>query len=426
MANDSKSNFLKTLGPGILFASTCIGVSHLVQSTRAGASFGFTLLWAVILANLFKYPFFEFASRYANATGKSIIDGYKKLGKGYLILYFLITIGTMFFVVAAVGFTTAGFMQNLFGLTFEKMPLWTTAFLFLGSAIILVLGKYNFLDSFIKIIGAVLLLSTIAAFLIALMHGPEGDITNKQAPPLTDEVGFAFLIALMGWMPTAVDIASWNSLWTVERIKQTGYRPKLKETLWDFNIGYIISGVLSIIFLVMGAYLLFGVDDQLPGSPAGFASGVVELYSTQMGSWSYYIIAPAAFSIMLGTCIAVFDGYSRAIEKCITLLWNDEVEDQQEQGFYSFMVLVLAVGAFIIIYTFSTDKDGFKGLIDFATTLSFIVAPVIAIMNYRLVLSPFVNKEYEPHLWKKILAILGIVFLFGFTLLFLFFKMGWL
>ena len=34
----------KTLGPGILFASTAIGVSHLVQSTRAGAKYGFGLL----------------------------------------------------------------------------------------------------------------------------------------------------------------------------------------------------------------------------------------------------------------------------------------------------------------------------------------------------------------------------------------------
>ena len=67
----------KTLGPGILFASTAIGVSHLVQSTRAGAAYGFGLLIFILIANTFKYPFFEFASRYASATGTSIIDGYK-------------------------------------------------------------------------------------------------------------------------------------------------------------------------------------------------------------------------------------------------------------------------------------------------------------------------------------------------------------
>ena len=59
---------ISTFGPGIMFASTAIGVSHLVQSTRAGAEFGFALVAIVILTNILKYPFFEFSSRYANAT----------------------------------------------------------------------------------------------------------------------------------------------------------------------------------------------------------------------------------------------------------------------------------------------------------------------------------------------------------------------
>ena len=29
------------IGPGLMFAGAAIGVSHLVQSTRAGAEFGF-------------------------------------------------------------------------------------------------------------------------------------------------------------------------------------------------------------------------------------------------------------------------------------------------------------------------------------------------------------------------------------------------
>ena len=47
----------KRLGPGLLFAGAAIGVSHLVQSTRAGADFGWGLLWALLLANIMKYPF---------------------------------------------------------------------------------------------------------------------------------------------------------------------------------------------------------------------------------------------------------------------------------------------------------------------------------------------------------------------------------
>ena len=72
----SRVNFRKVLGPGLLYAGTAVGVSHLVQPTRAGAMFNFDLVWILVLANILKYPFFEFGTRYAVATGKNLVDGY--------------------------------------------------------------------------------------------------------------------------------------------------------------------------------------------------------------------------------------------------------------------------------------------------------------------------------------------------------------
>ena len=76
---------LKKLGPGLLFAGAAIGVSHLVQSTRAGAEFGWGLIWALLIINFFKYPFFQYGPRYAISTGKTLLDGYYRLGKGCLL-----------------------------------------------------------------------------------------------------------------------------------------------------------------------------------------------------------------------------------------------------------------------------------------------------------------------------------------------------
>ena len=87
----------KKLGPGLLFAGAAIGVSHLVQSTRAGAEFGLGLLWALLLVNLFKYPFFQYGPRYASATGESLLDGYLKLGRGVLIAYFVLNFISMLY-----------------------------------------------------------------------------------------------------------------------------------------------------------------------------------------------------------------------------------------------------------------------------------------------------------------------------------------
>jgi len=419
-----KSNYLKALGPGILFASTCIGVSHLVQSTRAGADYGFTLVWAILLANLFKYPFFEYGARYANATGTTLLDGYKKLGKWVLGIYAGITLGSMFFVIAAVGAVTAGFLQNLFNIQFNLFgfdPFFSTVLIAFGaSAIILLLGKYKVLDGMIKVIGAVLLLSTLMAFCLTLGSGPVTQADSFVPKDLWTSGNVLFLIALMGWMPTAVDLSVWTSLWSVERIKQTGYHPKMKESLFDFNFGYIVSAILSICFVTLGAYLLFGSGKPVEPSSAKFANQVVELYTQSMGSWSYYLIAIAAFAIMFGTCIAVLDGYARSISKTSALL----IGKKENKKSYSLWLLFSAVGGILLIYYFlvylkgvdpEASKKGFKGLVDIATSISFIIAPVVAVANFILVSKKQIG-ENAPPTWLRILSYLGILFLVGFSI----------
>ena len=290
--------YRKTFGPGILFACTAIGVSHLVQSTRAGAEFGFVILGFVILANVMKYPFFEHGSRYANVTGTSIIDGYEKLGRKFLFLYLGITLGSMFFVTAAVGFVTAGFFENLFQL--ESLGMWTMVILFAVCGLILCVGKFGTLDGIIKIIGFVLIISTVTAFVLAFVNGPVEKSENFLPRELWDDSGIFFLIALMGWMPTAIDLSSWNSLWTIARIKQTGYRPKLKETLTEFRIGYFITSLLAIFFLGLGTLVFFGSGDSLPNNNSLFAHKIVTMFADTIGQWSYIIIAASAFSVMFG------------------------------------------------------------------------------------------------------------------------------
>ncbi|MFB5612353.1 MAG: NRAMP family divalent metal transporter [Nitrosarchaeum sp.] len=414
--NEKISRFSKTAGPGILFASTAIGVSHLIQSTRAGADFGLLMIGFVILVTLLKYPFFEYGSRYANSTQTSIIDGYKKIGKPALWLYFILTVSSMFFVTGAVGFVTAGFFENLFGVDFLEE--WTIVILFGLCVIVLAIGKYHVLDNLIKIIVIVLLISTVSAFVLTLWHGPLEPISGFQPRELLDISGIFFLLALMGWMPTAVDLSSWNSLWTLERIKQTKYKPKLKETLFEFRLGYFITGILAIMFVILGSYMFFGSGEELPNDNSLFAHKIVTLYTQTIGDWSYIIIAASAFTVMFGTIITVFDGYSRSLKRTVELLFskNNDMESSKFRVLYVTFLCILAVGALMVIFLFESN---FKELVDFATVLSFVIAPVIAIFNFRLVTGKFLEKESQPSRILKILSFTGIVFLSGFALFFI-------
>jgi Mn2+/Fe2+ NRAMP family transporter len=416
----NKKNLLKALGPGILFASTAIGVSHLVQSTKAGAEFGFGLLWAILLANLFKYPFFEYGSRYANATGKSIIDGYQRLGNWALWFYLIITVGSMFFVGAAVGKVTSGFMDNLFGINIlSNYTLMSTFIVFGICASILLIGKFKILDHLIKLIGSILLLSTILAFVLCIINGPLPKVNNFIPVDPWGTAGLAFIIPLMGWMPTALDLSSWNSLWTIERIKQTGYHPTMKETLFDFNFGYIISAFLAVIFLTLGAFLLYGTGIETPKQSDLFASHVVKLYTNVIGNWSYIIIASATFSIMFGTCIAVFDGYARALKRTIQLIMKKEgVSEKNEIKFYRVNLVIVMLGSLFLIMSYEGSGD-FGILVNIATIISFLIAPVVAIFNFTLVKEKYIGLDSTPPIWLKTLSYLGILFLIGFSIFFI-------
>ncbi|MCH2234756.1 MAG: Nramp family divalent metal transporter [Crocinitomicaceae bacterium] len=409
-------NLLKTLGPGILFASTAIGVSHLVQSTQAGANFGFTLLWAVLLANILKYPFFEFGSRYANATGTSIIEGYKKLGNIPLILYFLITLVSMFLVTAAVGYVTAGFFQNLFGIKSTVVAI----LLVFGSCIgFLILNNFKVLDRLIKVTGIVLLLSTLIAFVMVLFKGVQGNLDLWKIPKGSHTDYFAFILPLMGWMPTAVDLSTWNSLWTVAKIKETGYHPKLKETLFDFKFGYFASVLLSICFLTLGAFLMFGTPLVFTKSAGGFAAQVIDLYTSTFGSWATIIMTVSAFSIMFGTSLGVFDGYSRAMSEILRVSEISVFTSESSQkNIYRILLLIVGIGSFFLIYVFLDNPDGFKELVNLATRISFLVAPVVAVSNWVLVQKKYVPKEFVPGTLLQVISAIGVLFLSVFTIIY--------
>lgn len=120
MTETSRKGVLSALGPGLLFAAAAVGVSHLVQSTRAGAVYGLALVGMVILANVVKYPAFRFGPYYSVATRTSILEGYRRQGTWALVLYGLLTLGTMFTVLGAIGLVTAGLAMATFG--FKASP----------------------------------------------------------------------------------------------------------------------------------------------------------------------------------------------------------------------------------------------------------------------------------------------------------------
>ena len=400
------TSFIKKLGPGLLFAGAAIGVSHLVNSTKVGAEFGFGLLWVLLLVNLFKYPFFQFGPRYAAATGESLLDGYKKLSKGLLIAYFILSFATMFTIQTAVTIVTAGLASQLFGIELS-MEIWSTIITLICLGI-LAMGRYSFLDKLMKVIIITLTISTIVAVAFAVSGGNES-LTAGQIFP-AEIGGITLLIVFMGWMPAPLDISIWHSLWAIEKRQETkDFTPK--TALFDFNFGYIVTIILGVCFMALGAYVMFASGIEFSSKGGAFASQLIDLYTQNLGSGAYIIIAIAAFTTMFSTTLTTLDASPRAMAKTSQLLFGKYIKHS-----YIFWMLILVAGTVLILTQFLAKMST---LIYIATALSFITAPFYAISNYILITSKHTPKEWQPKLGLRILSWLGIIFLTGFSIWYL-------
>jgi amino acid transporter len=140
------------------------------------------------------------------------------------------------------------------------------------------------------------------------------------------------------------------------------------------------------------------------------------MYTVNIGSWSYAIIAVAAITTMFSTTMTCLDAYPRVMIPLTRELFpklRGKV-NQQKERFFWFIVIVL--GAVLLLSVLSSSM---RTMVDIATTLSFVTAPVLAILNFRVVTDKHVPEAFRPKKAMRMYARVGILILSLFTLSFL-------
>lgn len=410
-------DFWKSFGPGLLWAAAAIGVSHLVQSTRAGADAGFALAGVILVALILKYPFFEYGPRYAAATGESLVEGYAGVGRWAVWLYLLITIVTSVIVDAAILLFTGFLLLSVLGL---EWPVWTAAgALYLLCAGILWIGRYKLLDRTVKVILVLLAISTLFAAAVALPRANFGTLALVPDIGRDGVVAFAFLLALVGWMPSAVDISVWNSLWTLAKDESENVRTSVSNALLDFRIGYIGTGIMAFAFLTLGAAVMYNSGESFSSAGAGFSLQLVDLYARTLGAWARPFVLVAVLTTMLSTSITVVDGFPRGIARSIEVLTGQRARDVEvgETGrIYWLAMVVIGVAVPLMLAILASSLTG---MVDFATIVTFLTAPILGYLNLRAVTSDAVPAELQPGPKLRALSWGALVVLAAFGVIYL-------
>ena len=421
------SGLRRSIGPGILLAGACIGGSHLMSSTTAGARFGFALVGLILITNLIKYPFLRVGSRFTAATGLSLLEGFQQRNRTYLPVYLLVSLFTGTFTIAAVSFVAGLLLTNVPVLA-QVNPFALAIAVLAASGLILFMGKYRALDRLSKLLVALLTLLTGVAALSLLLRGPAGDVASSWLaadPSPWQMADLGFLIPLMGWMPGPVEMCVWPSLWMFSRARDSQHTASLQEAEADFNLGYGITVLTAVFFVILGAYTMYGSGDGLfQGSGVAFAQNLIRLYTEAMGSWAAWIIIPAAFAAMFSTTLTCLDAYPRSISAIQGLLLGVDRGDaapgpqSRRIGTWILMHLLAALAALLWAYS---GGIGVKDFVFGAMTGSFLTAPVFAWMAMDTMNSELVEPDHRDGPLMRGLSWFGLVFLIGFSLLFL----GW-
>jgi Mn2+/Fe2+ NRAMP family transporter len=204
----------------------------------------------------------------------------------------------------------------------------------------------------------------------------------------------------------------------VEKNKLEGRRLSLQEGLFDFRVGYIGTVILAVCFVTLGANAFYGSGVTLAASSVKFAGQLIGMYGRALGNWSVPFISVAAFLTMFSTTITCLDAFPRVMH-AIALELGITTEKQQQKN-YLIALLLIVVATMVILLFFVKNM---RGMVDFATTISFVTAPIFALLNYLVVTDRAFPTDFQVKGTYKLFALISVIVLTLFTCSYIWMKL---
>jgi hypothetical protein len=185
--------------------------------------------------------------------------------------------------------------------------------------------------------------------------------------------------------------------------------------LFDLDVGYSLTLVLALCFLMLGTAVLFQTDRVVPQNAGAFATELLSIFTSVIGNWSYPVIATAAIAVMWSTLLALLDALPRVSDQLIGAFASRPADAPSR---YTLFLCVQVIGVSVLLLFL---MRGFTTYIDFATSAAFIAAPALAYYNYRTLMAGNIAAEYRPTralvIWNGISVVSLAIFALGFLAL---------
>ena len=284
----------KVIGPGLVVAATGVGAADMVATLTAGSRYGYALLWAVILGVILKIVLVEGAGRYTLATGRTIFQGWRSLGR-WTTWYFGPYIVIWGFVYGASAMSSTALpLAALFPAV--DLKIWAILTGLMGFGMVW-LNQYGAFEKITAALVGTMFLIMVALAIIAAPNFP--DMLAGLIPMIPDG-GLFYTLALAGGVGGTITLAAYG-YWLREK---GWYSPRWMRVMRiDNSMAYVLTGIFVISMMIVGVEVVQAAGVALSAGDEGLLdlSAVLnERYGTVIGTTFLVGFWAASFSSLLG------------------------------------------------------------------------------------------------------------------------------
>ncbi|WP_077058397.1 Nramp family divalent metal transporter [Streptomyces sp. MP131-18] len=291
----------RLIGPGLVVAATGVGAGDLVATAVAGERYGYTLVWAAVLGCLIKISLAEATGRWHLATGQTIFEGWRGLGR-WTAVYFGIYIVVWGFVYGATAMSASALPLVALFPDGPSLRTWGIIAGLLGLVCVW-FNRYTVVEKLMMAFVGVMFVVVVG---IAIRIGPDSGALAAGLVPTLPDGSVLYTLGLMGGVGGTITLAAYGYWVTAKGWRGPSWMPMMRL---DNRVAYATTGLFVVAMLVIGAELLNAADLALSQGDRGLLD-IGDVLEERFGTVTAKLFLIGFFSASFSSVIGVWHGVS--------------------------------------------------------------------------------------------------------------------
>jgi len=380
--------WFRDIGPGVLIAAAFIGPGTVTLCTIAGASFGYSLIWAIILSIFSTIVLQEMSLRIGLITKMNLAQviriNIKSKFLNRLLLILIISsilIGNAAYEAGNITGASLGISAILNSQSINYIPI----FIGLIAFIVLYQGDYKVLER--SLVFLVLIMS-ISFFITAIITKPDiNALINGVITPKIDSNNLTIILGLIGttvvpynlFLHSSLVSEKWNSV------------NKLKVARFESFFSILIGGLVSLSIIITAA----SVNNKDVNGVIDLAKGLEPLY----GNFAIYFLGIGLFASGITSSITAPLAAAYVAKSCFG--WQDSLKSRK---FRAIWIIILIIGVLVSMVKINPIE-----IIKFAQFSNSLLLPIIAIILLWLINNKNIISNKYSYRYQNIFGFLIVI-----------------